>query len=143
MHNRTLADIIAGRDLLAAAPDTSVLDAARMMRDRNVGSILVMQGDMLLGIVSERDLAFRLVAEGLDPADTALSAIMSAEIHSLPDQRVGLDAVRMMEHHHIRHVVVERQGGGYGVVSARDFSSAELAEGVRLHKQATDLWEHL
>lgn len=143
MHYRKLSDIVAGQQILAGPPEMTVFDAAQAMRLRNVGAVLVMEGDALLGIVTERDIAFRLVAEGLDPRESPLSAIMSREIYSLPDDRMGLDAVRMMEHHRIRHIVVVRAAGGYGIVSARDFSSAELAEGARLHAQATDLWEHL
>lgn len=143
MHYRRLSEVVSGQQLLTGTADMSVFDAAYAMRDRNVGAVLVMENTVLLGIVTERDIAFRLVAEGLDAGKTSLSDIMSREVHSLPDDRVGLDAVRMMEHHRIRHVVVLRADGGYGIVSARDFSSAELAEGARLHKQATDLWEHL
>ena len=144
MHYRKLSEIVADRRLLHAAPDMSVQDAARAMRDRDVSAVVVLAADGgLSGIVTERDIASRLVAEGLDGASTPLSAIMTSELHIIADDHIGLDAVRMMDHHRIRHLIVRLSGGGWSIVSQRDFSAAELAAGHRLHEQASGLWESL
>ena len=144
MRYRKLSDIVADRELLHVPPDTTVREAARAMRARTVSAVLVLEPDgTLLGIVTERDIAARLVAEGLDGATTPVSEIMTTTLHVIPDDHIGLDAVRMMDHHRIRHLIVRLSGGGYSVVSQRDFSATELAEGHRFHEQTSGLWETL
>ncbi|MEO8510260.1 MAG: CBS domain-containing protein [Chloroflexota bacterium] len=93
-------------ELATASPDTAVDAVAAMMRDVGGGSIPIMDGEELVGIVTDRDIAIRCVAEGLVPADTAVSEIMtrdpiSVRIHDDPD-----GALAMMREYQVRRLPV-------------------------------------
>ena len=65
------------RNVITATPDTTVRKAASLMASRNVGAVMIVDGEALVGILTERDVVFRVVAPGLDPATTAVAAIGS------------------------------------------------------------------
>ncbi len=101
-------------------PEASVLDAIRLMAERDVGAVVVMQGDQLAGILSERDCARKLELEGRTAHGTPVSAIMSADVVTVaPD--TGVDQCRkLMSVHRIRHLPVCDGGRIVGVLSTRD-----------------------
>jgi CBS domain-containing protein len=113
--------------------DKSVAYAAKMMRDENVGLAPIVEGNRLIGMVTDRDIAVRLVAEGKDPESTKVTDIASTKPVTVEPQQ-GLDeALQLMAKHQVRRLPVVEQGGRLvGVVAqadvARDAGGARTGE---------------
>ncbi len=101
---------------VAVTPDTSVRDAALRMRDHNISCVLVEVDRQLVGIVTTKDLARRVLAEGLG-ADLPVSSIMTAEPAALGPQTLLFDAMLLMSEHNIGHLPVVERGRVLGIVS--------------------------
>jgi CBS domain-containing protein len=104
----------------------SVADAVSMMRDRNVGIVAVLDGDRLVGLVSERDVVRRVVANGHDPVYTLVDAIMTREIVFAGPDEAFQDAVQLMDAANIRHLPVVEDGALLSMLSVRDLLRVEL-----------------
>jgi len=116
------------RDLMTRGPRTidtagSAVDAARMMRDEDVGLIPIVESNNLVGTVTDRDIAVRLVAEGKSPEKTRVADIASRELVTIdPDQDVD-EALRLMAKHQVRRLpVVEEDGKLVGIVAQADIA---------------------
>jgi CBS domain-containing protein len=117
---REVAEIIEGHPLIHADPTDNVRTVARLMADRNVGAIAVLDSGRLVGVFSERDLMARVVATGLDPDDTPVSKVMTKElIVAEAGDGVG-DALHKMQDRKCRHLPVVRSGKLIGMLSIRD-----------------------
>jgi len=117
---REVAEIIEGHPLIHADPTDKVRAVARLMADRNVGAIAVLDSGRLVGVFSERDLMARVVATGLDPDDTPVSTVMTRElIVAEAGDGVG-DALHKMQDRKCRHLPVVRSGKLIGMLSIRD-----------------------
>ena len=103
--------------------DKSVAYAAKMLRDEDVGLAPIVEGDRLVGTLTDRDIAIRVVAEGRDPEATAVREVASTDLVTL-DPRQDLDeALRVMAEHQIRRVpVVEEDGRLVGIVAQADIA---------------------
>jgi CBS domain-containing protein len=101
-------------------PESPVADAARLMGSEDVGSLPVVEGDMLVGVVTDRDIAVRIVAEGKDPQSTTVGDIQSSDpVTVTPDQ--GLDeALSEMAHHQVRRLPVVEGQKLVGVLAQAD-----------------------
>lgn len=126
------------RDIMAsppvtASPDLSVLDAARLMKERNIGSIIVQDGARPVGILTERDLVGKVVAAGRDPRATLIRELMSTPLLTIPPDTDVLDAARTMAKHHVRRLPVQNGTKLLGIVSERDILevSPDLIEVTR------------
>jgi CBS domain-containing protein len=114
------------RDLMTANPcsidaDKPVAYAAQMMRDENVGLAPIVEGDKLIGTVTDRDIAVRVVAEGKDPNQTAVREIASTNLVTIDPQQDLDEALRLMAKHQVRRLpVVEEDGRLVGVVAQAD-----------------------
>ncbi len=118
------------RKLLKAAPETLVSKAAKLMAAKNVGAVLVVEANCLVGIVSERDIAFRVVALGLDPQATRLADVMTRAPHTVdPDKPFGY-ALLVMQENGFRHLPVVQDGKVIGIVSSRSAMDPDLEEFV-------------
>ena len=118
------------RKLLKAAPETLVSKAAKLMAAKNVGAVLVVEANCLVGIVSERDIAFRVVALGLDPQATRLADVMTRAPHTVdPDKPFGY-ALLVMQENGFRHLPVVQDGKVIGIVSSRSALDPDLEEFV-------------
>jgi CBS domain-containing protein len=136
MHR--LRDILQPRGPAIVSPDASVVEAARRMAERNVGAILVLEGDQLRGIFSERDVMTRVVAEGLDPLSTPVRSVMSTALATIDESANVEQAGKLMDENKCRHLPVMREGKVVGVVSMRDLMHIEIeakADEIR-HMQA-------
>jgi CBS domain-containing protein len=123
-----IKSVIEPRKLVVAAPRATVAEAARLMKEGKVGAVLVVEGGRLVGIFTERDALFRVIACGLDPAATALSEVMTREPKTVaPDETFGY-ALLMMYEHGFRHAPVVEDGRPVGVVSARKALDPDLEE---------------
>src|SRR5215207_10580617 len=116
----TVRDILAakGPHVLSIGPDASVLDAALLMNEHKVGSLLVMEGGRLVGIITERDLLVRLIGQRRDPAASKVCEVMTAEVACCrPD--TALDEARgVMKNRRIRHLpVLDGEGTLLGLIS--------------------------
>ncbi len=100
--------------------DTDVRKAAEIMRDRNIGSLFIMRGKDIIGIVTDTDLVRRSVAVGADPSKTTIEQIMSAPIITIDESKTLLDANDLMAREHLRHLGVTRNGKLVGMISVRD-----------------------
>jgi CBS domain-containing protein len=111
------------RDVEKVTPDQSIKDAAKLMAEADCGSILVHEGDRLIGVLTDRDITLRAVADGLSP-DTAVSDIMSDGIlYCFDDEDIQQVAENMADISVRRLPVVDRQKRLVGIVSLGNFAS--------------------
>jgi CBS domain-containing protein len=116
------------KKLITAAPDKSVSQAARLMAGKDAGAVLVVEGDQLIGIFTERDVVFRVVALGLDPKETLLREVMTVNPKTLgPTQSYG-HALIIMQENGFRHIPVVDEGQVIGIISSRNAMDPDLEE---------------
>jgi CBS domain-containing protein len=109
-----------GQDVWGIDPEAAVLEALRIMADKNVGALLVMRDRKLLGIFSERDYARKMVLKGKHSADTPVRDVMSSNpICVSPDKSVE-QCMSLMTDNHIRHLPVTDGGNVLGIISIGD-----------------------
>jgi CBS domain-containing protein len=120
--------VLEARRLVTAPPDTSVAEAASRMKQGKVGAILVVEADRLVGIFTERDALFRVIAEGRDPAAVPLCDVMTRDpITVTPEETFGY-ALLLMYERGFRHLPVVEGGWPIGVLSARHALDPDLEE---------------
>ena len=120
MRPKIVPDVVTPGQVLSLPPKATVREAAKLMAVRNIAALLVVEADSLLGIVTERDVSARVVAAGLDPDTTPLSAVMTPEPRSLaPDDSIS-EALELMRRHSFRHLPVLDGGHPVAMVSVRD-----------------------
>lgn len=130
MFNVPIRHVMEQQRALTASPETSVSEAAELMVSRNVGAVLVIEQERLVGIFTERDAVFRVIAKGRDARSTRLSEVMTPAPQTIePDKPFGL-ALLMMHEHGFRHVPVIEHGEPVGIVSARHALDPDLEEFV-------------
>lgn len=120
MIRRIVPDVISDQILQKVSPRDTVRQAARLMRDKKIAAVLVMDLDRLVGIVTERDMTVRVVAAGLDPDATPVREIMTTDPDTLAPSDTASDAIRMMKSRNYRHLPVVEDGQVVGMVSVRD-----------------------
>jgi len=117
-----------GRLIYSVPPDAPVLEAIKEMAEHGVGALLVMQGDKLLGVVSERDYARKVILKGRSSSETNVSQIMSAPVLTVrPDQSVN-DCMRIMTENRVRHLPVVEGERVVGVLSIGDLVRTVVEE---------------
>jgi CBS domain-containing protein len=109
--------------------DKSVADAAKMMKDEDVGLAPIVEGDKLVGTVTDRDIATRVVAAGKDPESTKVKEIATKDVVTVdPDQDLE-EAVRLMAQHQVRRLPVVEEGGRLvGVLAQADVAQDASSE---------------
>jgi CBS domain-containing protein len=117
-----------GRALYAVAPDDPVLKAVRAMAEHHVGALLVMQEETLLGIVSERDYARKVILLGRSSNDTAVRQIMSSPVVTVGLDTTVEDCMRIMTERRIRHLPVLEGRRVVGVISIGDLVKAVIED---------------
>ena len=125
---RTIRSIVEDQEIVAAPARTSVNEAARMMRQHNVGAILVVDDDALVGIFTERDALYRVAAENRDARRTALSDVMTRDPQTVHPDDPFVRALHLMHAGGFRHVPVVEGDKLLGMVSARDALGPELED---------------
>ncbi len=142
MPNRPVIKVIQNRDFLTSTPEKSVRAVAAHMKQYHAGAVLVVDADEghLIGICTERDLAYKVLAEGLDPHTTPVRAIMTANPECIPPEKPFGHALHRMFEGGFRHLpVIDPQGRPLGVISARDALGIEM-----LHfREEAEQREHL
>ena len=115
------------RDVMTDSPvclpeDTTLNEAARSMRDRNIGDVLVTKGEVICGMITDRDIVVRAVADGRDPKGTTIARIVSRDLVTVaPDDPIDT-AIDLMRRHFIRRLPVCQDGRPVGVISIGDLA---------------------
>jgi CBS domain-containing protein len=117
-----------GRVIHSVAPEAPVLEAIRLMAEHGVGALLVMQGDELLGVVSERDYARKVILKGRSSNETEVRQIMSAPVLTVRADQSVHECMKIMSEHRIRHLPVVDGNGVIGVLSIGDLVRAVVEE---------------
>ena len=109
-------------DVATARLDNTLDNIARMMKEEDVGAIPVLDNGELCGIITDRDIVVRVVAEGLDPAEATVEDVLSPEIHTIEPEADVAKAARIMSEKQIRRLPVVENGELLGVVSIGDIA---------------------
>ncbi|HEX7329050.1 MAG TPA: CBS domain-containing protein [Casimicrobiaceae bacterium] len=128
MPIRSLRSIVAGQTPVTVSGATTVADAARMMKRNNVGALLVVEHTRLVGIFTERDALFRVLAEGRSPALTRVEDVMTAQPQTIHPDEPFVRALRTMHEGKFRHLPVVEFERPLGMVSVRDALDEDLDE---------------
>jgi CBS domain-containing protein len=118
------------RKFVTVPPGTTVRQASELMAKKQVGAVLVVEDGRLLGIFSERDAVFRVVACGLDPAATQLAQVMTPDPKTVKPNNTFGYAMTLMHENGFRHLPVVDDGKPIGIVSARSALDPDLEEFV-------------
>ncbi len=127
---KTVNDILngKGRDVYSVSPDDSVFDSLKQMADKGVGALLVMDGDKLVGIVSERDYARKVILEGKSSKQAAVSEVMTRHVLCVNPDRTVEECMALMTDKRARHLPVLDHKQVVGVVSIGDLVKAMISE---------------
>lgn len=130
MLDLPVKSLVEPEKLILLAPETTVSDAAKRMASKNTGAVLVMEGDALVGIFTERDAVFRVLARGLDANTTMLREVMTPGPATVPPNTSYGHALLIMQERRFRHVPVVDNGQVRGIVAARNAMDPQLEEFV-------------
>ena len=120
-----------GRVIHSVSPDAPVLEAIRLMAEHGVGALLVMSGEELIGVVSERDYARKVILKGRASNDTPVRQIMSSPVLTVQADQSVHDCMRIMSENRIRHLPVIDASGVVGVLSIGDLVRSVVEEQQR------------
>ena len=119
------------RKIISKDLAVSVYDVARLMEDKGIGSVLVTEKGKAAGIVTERDIIIKCVAQGFDPKKTAIEKIMSTPVVSVDEECLVTDAARLMVSKMIRRLPIIDNGELKGMVTATDMIRDVVSKGKR------------
>ncbi|MDH3490864.1 MAG: CBS domain-containing protein [Gammaproteobacteria bacterium] len=117
-----------GAEIISITEEASVLDAIKMMADRSIGSLLVMDGDTLKGIVTERDYARKVIIKGRSSKSTQVREIMTTEVYTAHTDQTVNDCMTVMTEKRIRHLPVVENEEVLGLISIGDLVQAIIAD---------------
>ena len=127
MQVKTILDT-KGHEFWSVGPQTSVYDAVRLMAEKEVGSVLVLENGKVQGIVTERDYARKVVLEGKTSPDTPVAEIMTTQVLCTRPEQTIEEAMALMTDKRVRHLPVLVDGQITGVVSIGDLVKAVISE---------------
>jgi CBS domain-containing protein len=127
---RKVSQILQGKDarVVSVTRDTPVLEMIRLMADEHTGSVLVMQGNDLIGIATERDYARKVILQGRSSADTPVHQIMSSPVTCVSPDATVQHCMEIMTDRHVRHLPVKDGGTVVGMVSIGDLVKAVIED---------------
>lgn len=122
-------------------PTTPIVDAARMMRDEDVGPIPIVENNQCTGILTDRDIVLRVVADGKDPATTTVGDVASRDLITIDPEQTLDEAARLMAQHQVRRLpVCEEDGNLVGIIAQADLAltasektTGEVVEEISRH----------
>ena len=117
-----------GHQAWTIAPEAKVLDALKLMAEKGVGALVVVENDEIAGIMSERDYARKVILKGLQSQDTPVRDIMTTEVYGVRLDTAAEECMALMTDKRIRHLPVRTEGKLAGVVSIGDVVKAVMTE---------------
>ncbi len=109
-----------GHDVYSVSPDATVYDALKLMAEKEIGALVVIEDDKMVGILSERDYARKIILKGKSSKETSVQEIMTSDvIYTRPDQKVR-NCLSLMTKHHFRHIPVLEEERLAGILSIED-----------------------
>lgn len=130
MFSEPVRAVMERRTLLITPPETTVIEAVKLMEQRKVGAVMVVERGALVGIFTERDAVFRVLAKDRDPQTAKLAEVMTPDPRTVDPEKTFGYALLMMHEHGFRHVPVIEDGRVVGIVSARNALDPDLEEFV-------------
>ena len=133
---RSLKELLTAKQmsLWTVDPKDSALTAMRLMADKNIGFLVVMEHGAIVGVLSERDCVRRLVLAGKSPEVSPVADVMTRDVIEADLSHKFVDCLRLMDTHRIRHLPLVENGTAIGVISVRDL----LREAVAHHAKVID-----
>ena len=129
MPKRMIRNLLEGRVLVTASKETTVRVACRLMTERRIGALLVVENNRIAGIFTERDALNKILSAGLDPDTTQLGQVMASNPQTITADKPLSYALYMMAEGGFRHVpVVDQDGTPVGMVSARDALGQDMVD---------------
>ena len=114
--------------IISVTPESSVLDALKLMAEKNIGSVLVISGNDYLGIMSERDYSRKVILKGKNSTDTRVGEIMLTELPRLSPEDTIDHCMKIMSDKNIRYLPVFEESTLIGVISMSDVVKATIAD---------------
>ncbi|MEJ2473269.1 MAG: CBS domain-containing protein [Desulfobacterales bacterium] len=129
---KTVRDILRekGTQVYATSPDASVYDALQQMADKNIGALIVFEGDRMVGLISERDYARKIVLKNKFSRETAVSEIMSRDVVTVSPDRNLEECMEVITARRVRHLPVVEDDRVLGIISIGD-----IVKGIIEHKE--------
>jgi CBS domain-containing protein len=127
---KPIVELLDKRDpaLFKVAPHVMVFDGLQLLADHGVGAMLVMEGDKLVGVFSERDYTRKVALKGKNSRETPISEIMTANVISVPPKTGTRECMTLMSQHKIRHLPLVDNGKVVGMISIRDIMDDIIAD---------------
>ena len=130
MFSQRIRSVMERKKLVTAPPGTTVSQAAKLMAKKNVGAVMVVEDERLIGIFTERDAVFRVIAKGRDTQTTVLADVMTTAPQTVDPEKTFGYALLMMHENGFRHVPVIENGKPIGIVSSRNALDPDMEEFV-------------
>ncbi|MNN59881.1 inosine 5'-monophosphate dehydrogenase [compost metagenome] len=128
---KTVAQMLRAKpnqDIYTIAPTATVLQALQLMAEKNIGALIVTEGNQVVGLVSERDYSRKMVLQGRSSVATPVSAIMASPVISVTSEQNTRDCLKLMGKGHLRHLPVIDDGKLVGLLSVSNLVKAVLAD---------------
>ena len=119
-----------GTQVYATSPDATVYDALQQMADKNIGALIVFEGDRMVGLISERDYARKIVLKNKFSRETAVSEIMSRDMVTVAPDKNLEECMEVITEHRVRHLPVVEEDRVLGIISIGD-----IVKGIIKHKE--------
>jgi CBS domain-containing protein len=130
MYDQSVKSVMNPRTLVKVGPETGVAEAAKLMAKKSVGAVVVVEAERLVGIFTERDIAYRVVAKGRDAQATPLAEVMTPAPETIESDKPFGHALHRMQERGFRHMPVVESGKVVGIVSSRSAMDPALEEFV-------------
>jgi CBS domain-containing protein len=127
-----------GWNIISVTPDTSVLDAIKLMAEKTIGSLVVMNDEDLCGIITERDYARKVIIKGRSSESTLVSEIMSTEVITASSAQTVNNCMELMTEKRIRHLPIVEDNRVIGMISIGDLVQAIITD----QQEAIEQLEH-
>ncbi len=126
----TVKDILSEKGVQAwtISPDAMVLDALKLMASKGIGALVVFENDDVVGILSERDYARKVILKGRQSQDTTVHDIMTAPVYGVHHETTAEECMALMTDKHIRHLPVCKEGKLAGIISIGDVVKAIITQ---------------
>jgi len=126
----TVRDILQtkGQDVLSVTPDATVYEALKIMADKNVGALIVLDGENVAGIMSERDYARKVILHGKSSREMRVGEIMTSKVYYMRPEQDLQECMAQMTDRHVRHLPILEEGRLVGIISIGDVVKAIIAE---------------